>query len=128
MYDNVNDALILDFGLGEPSYELPEGDGRMIWMIGRVTRSVAGFILLEARQRQVEELRIGIFARVKVIEKQVQAMPISISSSRPSQVLIEKVLVASKELPESNKQLDKYDFIFRDALEQIKQKNGRDFH
>ena len=59
-YDSLNDALVFDFGLHEPTFDFPEGDGRMIWRIGHHTGSVAGFSILGARKFGVAEVRVDV--------------------------------------------------------------------
>ena len=49
-YDAENDAISFDFGLDEPTYDLPEPDGKMIWRIVRSTDRVAGFTIVGARE------------------------------------------------------------------------------
>jgi len=124
-HDEVNDALILDFGLNEPAFDLPEDDGRMIWKIGRATGSVTGFILLGVSKFEIDAVEIKIFAKKKIIEEQIKLMPNVISAGRPTRVLIESVEVASRERPVPQEDSDKYDFIFAKALEKVKQRNGQ---
>jgi hypothetical protein len=99
-YDPENDALLFDFGLDEPSFELPEGDGRMVWRIGRQTGSVAGFTILEAKRFGVSEVRVDIDARKQDIERGIRSVPTALASTRPSRVLIESVVVMAQERQE----------------------------
>jgi len=122
-YDEINDALVFDFGLNEPSFDLPEGDGRMIWKIGHRTGSVAGFTLLGVREFGIEEVNIKILAKKGDIEKRIREIPGATSSGRASRILIESVEVATKEDESvALDQYQQYDFIFKEALEKLREK------
>jgi len=95
-YDLPNDALVFDFGLEEPGFDLPEGDGRMIWQIGSLTGSVVGFTILGARRFGVSQVRIDLAARKETIEQSVRMAPGVIASGRPTRILIEAVQVMAQ--------------------------------
>jgi len=94
-YDAENDALLFDLGFNEPSFELPEGDGRMVWKIGRQSGSVIGFAILNAKEIGVSQVRIDLHARKEGIERALRQMPHALVSARVSKVLIESVEVTA---------------------------------
>ena len=96
-YDSVNDALLFDFGLDEPAFEVPEGDGRIVWKIGRQTGSVAGFAILGAREFGVAKVDVDIDARKESIERSQRRVPRALACGRPTRVLIESVSVTAHE-------------------------------
>jgi len=95
-YDAENDALLFDFGLDEPTFDLPEGDGRMIWKIGRDSGSVARFTILLAKTFAISEVRIDLAARKETIERVLERMPTARSSGRVTRVLIDAVEVTAR--------------------------------
>ena len=96
-YDEENDALVFDFGLGERTVDLPEPDGRMVWQIGIETDSVAGFCLLGAKRFGVSGVKVNIAAKKEEIERTVRTFPSFKYSGRISRVLIEQVFVRAEE-------------------------------
>ncbi len=94
-YDNVNDALLFDFGLGEASFDLPESNGRMIWKISRLSGSVCGFTIIGARQFGVGQVKVNFDARKETIEQSLRGVPTAIINGRPTRVLIERVEVTA---------------------------------
>ncbi|HUT52412.1 MAG TPA: hypothetical protein VM658_03375 [bacterium] len=118
-YDHVNDALIFDFGLGEASFDMPEGDGRIIWRISHQSRSVTGLIILDVMK--IDKITINILAKIQGIENVIKSLPKAFLHGRPTRVLIEKVEIMSQE---SKIDPPPYDYIFSDALKHIKQSNG----
>ncbi len=65
VYDVENDALSFDFGLNEPTIDLPESNGRMIWKIGLNSGKVAGFTIIGARELSLSHISIQFIARRK---------------------------------------------------------------
>jgi hypothetical protein len=96
-YDPVNDALVFDFGLDEPTFDLPESDGIMVWRMGIATGSVAGFAIHRARESNISSLRIDIAARKKHVEDVVRAAPWALAAGRPSRVLVDRVSVKAEQ-------------------------------
>jgi|GEM_PF-1660780 len=94
-YDDANDALMFNFGLETPSFEFPEGDGRMVWKIARATGSVAGFVILGARKFGVSEVKINFDARKADIEEGLKRVPDAFRAGRVTRVLIENVEVTA---------------------------------
>jgi len=94
-YDPVNDALLFDFGLDEPTFEMPEGDGIMVWRIGRLTGSVAGFAMLGAKKFGVAKVDVDLDARKESIERGIRNFPKALASGRPTRVLIKSVGVTA---------------------------------
>ena len=95
-YDLKNDAIVVNFGLNEPTFELPEGDGRMFWKIGHVTGSVAGFTILGAEEIGISEIKVDVAARKQTIERNLRGIPGAIAAVRATKILIEKVLVEAR--------------------------------
>jgi hypothetical protein len=103
-YDSENDALSFDFGLNEPTFELPEGDGSMVWKIGRHSGSVAGFTILEPRRFGIAQVRIDIKAvkeRKDAIERGLRRVPHALALGRATRVLIESVAVTASSSEEA---------------------------
>jgi hypothetical protein len=94
-YDPEDDALVVEFGLREPTFDLPEPDGRMIWRIGYQSRSVAGFTLLLAKKSGVHAVRVDLGARIESIERGIRNTPAAAASGRATRVLIENVAVTA---------------------------------
>jgi hypothetical protein len=95
-YDKVNDALIFDFGLNEPSFELPEDDGRVIWKISHCSGSVTGLVILDARKTGVSEVQIKITASKDDVERRIKTMPDAIATGRATKILIENVTITAR--------------------------------
>ena len=64
-YDAENDVISIDFGLDEPTIDLPEPDGKMIWRIGQQSDRVAGFAIVGARGRALSVIGIQFIVRRK---------------------------------------------------------------
>ena len=94
-YDVLNDALVFNFGLNEPAFDLPDGDGRMIWQISHTTGSVAGFVILDAKKSDVSQINVyfDIASKKNDVEDRLKRFPDAIATGRASRVLIEKVAV-----------------------------------
>lgn len=96
-YDSENDALVFDFGLSEPTFDLPEPDGRMVWRIGRQSDSVSGFCILGAKQFGVLGVAVDILARKQDIERSLRSLGGVTTSGTVTRVLIDKVSVSAHE-------------------------------
>jgi hypothetical protein len=95
-YDNENDALSVDLGLDEPTFDLPEPDGRMIWKIGYQTERVAGFTILGAKRWRVSTLKIDLIARrYDEIEQGLRRIPGLLESGRVTKDVLEQVVVTA---------------------------------
>lgn len=92
-YDSENDAIVADFGLNEPAFDLPEEDGIMIWKISHRTGSVTGFIILGAKEFHVSEVSVDVAVRKESIERGIKCVAGAISGGRATKFLVEKVLV-----------------------------------
>ncbi len=117
-YDCINDSLLFDFRLGEPTFELPEPDGIMVWKIGRETGSVAGFIVLEVKKLGISNIRVDIAARAAkkdAIEFGVKKSPQIMSSKRTSRLLIESVTVAADA---NERKSSKQETILKNAVDE----------
>jgi hypothetical protein len=118
-YDAVNDILMFDFGLSEGTFDLPEGDGRLVWKIGHATGSVAGFSILEARRLDISTIRINIEARKETIERILRNTPMVVSSGRASRTLIDNVeVIASTEKKEEDQ--SQISSAYQDAINKFK--------
>lgn len=119
-YDDESDALLVDFGLEEPTFDFPEGDGRMIWKIGRDSGSVAGFNILLFKAFALSAVRIDLEARKETIERVLERMPSARSSGRVSRVLIDSVEVtAGSRKGESRTREPAISDAFTEAVETI---------
>lgn len=96
-YDSENDALVFDFGLNEPTFDLPEPDGRMIWRIGRHSDSVAGFCILGAKEFGMSGVDVDVVARKEDIERSLKSIGGSRCCGMATRVLIDKVSVSARE-------------------------------
>ena len=95
-YDDQNDIFAVDFGpTEEPSTDLPEPDGRLIWKIGRHTSSVTGFFILGAKKWGLSGVTINIAARKESIEEGLRALPPASLWGHITKTLIEKVAVTA---------------------------------
>ena len=119
-YDPDNDALSMDFGLDEPTFDLPEPDGRMIWKIGYRSDSVAGFTILGAKRWGLSEIDVNFIARKNTIEHSLKKISGVLSSGRVTKEAIEHIIVtafsdapgkSAKELPNPN--------LFREMFERL---------
>jgi len=117
-YDSENDALVFDFGLSEPTFDLPEADGRMVWRIGRQSDSVSGFCILGAKKFGVSGVVVDVLARKEDIERSLKSIGGVSSSGTVTRVLIDKVLVSAHETgrPVSNPKAAK---AFQNAITQF---------
>lgn len=95
-YDRANDALLVDFGIKEPTFDLPDGDGRMFWKIGKRNGCVAGFTIVGARELGCAGLRINIEARKKTIEDRLKGLTQMPARNRATRTLIENVVVTAE--------------------------------
>lgn len=93
LYDSANDALVFNFGSEEPSVDIPEPDGILVWQVGCGTRRVTGFMIFRARERGTERVEINLDLRKKSIEAGALNYPDSLSPGRTSSVMIENIIV-----------------------------------
>lgn len=95
-YDKVNDALIFDFGLTEPTFDLPDPDGRVFWRIGCNSGSVAGVVIMNARNFDASAIRIDVAARKESIENRLRRYPDVVASGRATRLIIDEVVVTAQ--------------------------------
>lgn len=114
-YDEVNDALIFDFGIREPAYDLPEPDGRVIWKISHLSEMVSGIILVGAKKFGVSHVSISINMKQE-IEEILKKIPNPFSAGRPSKTLIEKVELVVKTEKEPRR-----DDLFKEAMNKFEE-------
>ncbi|HUW30320.1 MAG TPA: hypothetical protein VM223_01775 [Planctomycetota bacterium] len=93
-YDSVNDALVFDFGQDEPSFDLPESDGRIIWKVGSSTGSVTGFAVIGMVKIGVIAVTVDLDVRKECIEESVRSF--SGPPRRATRILIDRIAVATK--------------------------------
>jgi len=94
-YDPVNDAIVVDFGREEPSSDLPEPDGYMIWKVGHHSESVTGFVLTGVNELKIREIQVDLDARKETIESSIKRLPEVFRSGRPTRVLIDRIEVTA---------------------------------
>jgi hypothetical protein len=92
-YDKLNDALLFDFGIKEPTYDLPEPDGRVIWKAGALSDMMAGVVILKAKELGISQVRIkiGISARKKAFEDIIRSTPGGFAAGRATRSLMDKI-------------------------------------
>jgi len=95
-YDELNDAFSVDFSVDEPTIDLPEPDGRMIWKIGSLTDTVTGFTIVGMREFGVSEINIAVSAKKYLIESWIRGTPNAVASGCPTKTLIDKIFVAAR--------------------------------
>jgi hypothetical protein len=96
-YDEENDALSVDFGLDEPSFDLPDCDGRILWQIGRETGSVVGFAILGARKWGIKQILVNIAGRKDDMERGLKRMGPALSAGRATRILVERVVIRAEQ-------------------------------
>ena len=95
-YDRENDALSVDLGLDEPTFDLPEPDGRMIWKVGHRTERIVGFTILGANRWRVSTLKIELIARrYGQIEQGLQRTSGMLASGRMTKDVLEQIIVTA---------------------------------
>ena len=95
-YDPENDALSIDFGLDEPTVDLPDPDGRMTWRVCRHSDTVAGFTIVGLRELGVSGIAIEfIVQRKEHIERRLRRIPGTLSKGRATRDLVEQVVVTA---------------------------------
>lgn len=95
-YDRENDAFSIDFGLDEPTFDLPDPDGRMTWRIGRESDTVAGFTVVGLQQMGISGVSIAFIMRRKAdIERGLRRLPDARSRQRATRDLVEQVVVTA---------------------------------
>ncbi|MHB9025643.1 MAG: hypothetical protein ACYC7E_15980 [Armatimonadota bacterium] len=95
-YDEINDALLFDFNMGEPSFEYPEEDGRILWSVSRITGEVTGFTILGARKFGISQIRLDIETSKESIERSIRNLPNTLEVGRPTKVLIESISITMR--------------------------------
>jgi hypothetical protein len=116
-YDSENDALLFDFGRGPSTFDLPEGDGRIVWAINNNTGSVAGFCILGAKTLGVSQLRIDLTGRIEKIRCGLRNCPEAVALGRAPKALIDMVTVsADSYTAESSRRHSALDEAFGQAL------------
>ena len=90
-YDETNDALLFDFGIKEPTYDLPEPNGCVIWKIAHLSEMAAGVVILGAKKFAVSGVMINIKAHKEEIEEILKKTPHAFSAGRPTRILIDQV-------------------------------------
>jgi len=94
-YDADNDVISIDFGLNEPTIDLPEPDGMMIWRIGRHSDRVAGFAIVGAKEGPLSRIGIQfIMRRKKAIETRLPMFP-AFAGRRVTRDVVEEVIVTA---------------------------------
>ena len=95
-YDLENDALSVDFGLAEPTFDLPDPDGRMTWRIARHSDMVAGFTIVGIREVGISDITIEFIVRRKGdIERRLRRFPGTLSAGRTTRDLVEQIVVTA---------------------------------
>ncbi len=95
-YDKEADVLSVDFGLDEPTFDLPESDAQMIWQIGRESDQVAGFAIVGVKEGAISKITIQfIVSRKEDIERRLQRSSSFLSRGRATRALIEEVIVTA---------------------------------
>jgi hypothetical protein len=95
-YESENDALAFDFGSDEPTIDLPEPDGVMIWQVGRHSGRVAGFTIVDAWKVAISEITIKFIAhRKETIEQCLRRVPGALATGRVNRNLIDEVRVTA---------------------------------
>ena len=108
VYEEGNDALVFDFGMKQPTFDLPGGDGRMIWQIDRASACVAGFTILGAKQFGIEQVDVKLVVRKKEsIEDSLRRVPNQVVSGRASKTLIDNVEVTAHQRNERKEPVNK---------------------
>jgi hypothetical protein len=121
-YDKLNDALLFDFGIKEPTYDLPEPDGRVIWKAGALSDMMAGVVILKAKELDVSEVRIkiGFPARKEAIEGIVKSTPGGFAAGRATRSLIDKIERVELHVKSIQPKDQADDKPFNDAFEEFK--------
>ena len=100
-YDAESDVISFDFGLNEPTIDLPEPDGRMIWRIGRHSDQVAGFSIVGAKEGALAGVGIQFIRRRKeAIESKLPKFLAFARGRVTKDVVDEVIVIALAEKPE----------------------------
>lgn len=95
-YEAESDVLSVDFGLNEPTFDLPDPDGRMIWRIGRHSDAVAGFSIAGVGKWAISGVTVEFITRRKgAIESRLRRIPMTLARGRATRELIEEVIVTA---------------------------------
>jgi hypothetical protein len=82
--------------LDEPTFDLPDPDGRMTWRIGRESDTVAGFTVVGLQQMGISGVSIAFIMRRKAdIERGLRRLPDARSRQRATRDLVEQVVVTA---------------------------------
>jgi len=122
-YDGENDALAFDFGLDEPTVDLPEPDGVMIWQVGRHSDRVSGFTIVGAWKSAISKITIEFIARRKeAIERCLRRVPGALATGRVSKNLIDDVRVTAVcEKPKPRSRHSKAEGRWREVVKRVQE-------
>lgn len=121
-YDSENDALSVDFGSREATFDLPEPDGRLIWRIGRRSDGLAGFTILGVREGAISEVTIEfIVTRKKDIERELRRIPGIGAMGRATRDLIEQVVVTAVSDAPTGERHPEMENAWKDAVNRVKE-------
>lgn len=105
-YDRETDVFSVDFGIEEPTVDLPEADGRMMWRIGRRSGTVAGFSLVGICVESISQITIEFIARRKSdIERFFQKTPTGLAG-RAKRGFAEEIVVTIGSEDEASRRYD----------------------
>jgi hypothetical protein len=94
-YDADNDVMSIDFGLDEPTIDLPEPDGRMIWRIGRHSDRVAGFAIVGIKEGALSGIGIQFIRRRKQDIESKLPKYFAFARGRVTKDIIDEVIVTT---------------------------------
>jgi hypothetical protein len=125
VYDAENDALSFDFGLDEPTFDLPDPDGRLIWKIGRNSDNVAGFTIIGVNKLSLSQISVQFIARRKEgIERSLRRIPAALLTGRVTKNLIEQVIVTAVAEEPNETTTSEGDTFFREVESKLVQFTG----
>jgi hypothetical protein len=82
--------------LDEPTFDLPEPDGKMIWRIGQQSDRVAGFAIVGAKEGALSAIGIEfIVRRKKDIESRLPRFLGAFARGRVTRHLIDEIVVTA---------------------------------
>lgn len=88
IYDDANDALVVQFGEDGPALEVPDPSGRMFWRVTRSGDSVVGLVILSASKWAVQELGSRLCSRRQNVESKLRHLPSALKGSRSSRYIV----------------------------------------
>ena len=118
-YEPVNDALVFDFGRDEPSFDVPEPNGIMIWRIGHRSRTVTGFVIVGIRKLGIHRVELDIQLRARHLGQRVKELFAQAQSQRP-QMMVGRIDASSMIRPERNTKNDLLTAAVEDAISCLK--------